>query len=312
MSTRSTVRPDSARRGSGSGQAPNSPRGPAIGMVAAIVVAVLAVGIALFIFRDRGTTDNPGEGGSPATMSHVPGVGIDPADGQLYAGTHHGLFRVPEDGSARRIAGRVQDFMGFTVVGAGHYLPSGHPGPGQNGPASLGLIETTDGGRSWRTVSLAGEADFHALEAKHGQVYGYSGGQLMVSADGGKSWEIRGQIAIADLAVSPSDASTIIATTQEGPARSSDSGHSFRLLTGAPQLLLVTWPAANTIVGVAPDGAVHVSEDGGSTWQRRGTAGGAPQALTATDSSDIYVATEEGVAVSADGWRSFTTRYRAS
>ncbi len=245
-------------------------------------------------------------------MSHVHGLGVDPADGQLYAGTHHGLFSVPEDRSARRIAGRVQDFMGFTVIGAGHYLASGHPGPGQNGPASLGLIETTDGGRSWRTLSLAGEADFHALEAKHGRVYGYSGGQLMVSPDGGENWEVRGQIPIADLAVSPSDAATILTTTQEGPARSTDSGRSFRLLTGAPQLLLVTWPAANTIVGVAPDGAVHVSDDGGSTWQQRGTAGGAPQALTATGSSDIYVATEQGVFASDDGGRSFTPRYRPS
>ena len=29
-------------------------------------------------------------------------------------------------------------------------------------PSSLGLIESTDGGKTWQQLSLAGEADFHA------------------------------------------------------------------------------------------------------------------------------------------------------
>ena len=39
-----------------------------------------------------------------------------------------------------------------------------HPGESQVGPPSVGLIQSTDGGRSWTGLSLSGEADFHALE----------------------------------------------------------------------------------------------------------------------------------------------------
>ena len=243
----------------------------------------------------------------PVELEHVHGLGVDPASGDLYAGTHYGLVRLPEGGEPTRVGGLVQDFMGFTVVGPGHFLASGHPGEDQDGPSTLGLIESTDGGRSWQTLSLAGEADFHALEAKRGLVYGYNAGQLMVSADK-RTWDTRASIALADLAVSPQDPQTLLATTQQGLARSADGGRSFRLVTAAPLLQLVTWPEAGRVVGVAPDGAAYVSEDGGSTWQRRGTAGGAPEALT-TSGETVYVAVDGRIVESGDGGRTFRNRY---
>jgi hypothetical protein len=87
---------------------------------------------------------------------------LNPGDGTVYAGTHDGLFKLPVEGSPIRVADRVQDFMGFTVVGPNHFLASGHPKSGSSGPASLGLIESTDGGLTWTPLSLAGGADFHA------------------------------------------------------------------------------------------------------------------------------------------------------
>ena len=51
----------------------------------------------------------------------------------------------------------------------------------------LGLIESTDGGATWRTVSPRGEADFHALAARHSRVYGHSAGRLVVSEDAGRT-----------------------------------------------------------------------------------------------------------------------------
>jgi hypothetical protein len=57
---------------------------------------------------------------------HVHGLGINPKDGGLYAATHTGLF-VIGDGTATRVSGRLQDTMGFTVVGPDHFIGSGHP-----------------------------------------------------------------------------------------------------------------------------------------------------------------------------------------
>jgi len=241
-------------------------------------------------------------------MAHVHGLGIDPQDGALLAGTHYGAFRVGQDGSVEQV-GPTQDFLGFAVAGADHYLASGHPGAEQaDAPPNLGLIESTDGGTSWDSLSLRGEADFHTLEARHDQVYGHAGGRLMVSQDK-KTWDERASISIADLAVSPDDPDTVIATTEQGLSVSTDGGNTFSGVPNGPVMVLITWTDEGTIVGVDPQGAVHVSGDRGTSWERRGTVGGQPAALTATADA-VYVATADGQIVeSTDGGRTFDVRY---
>ncbi|WP_198588488.1 F510_1955 family glycosylhydrolase [Geodermatophilus chilensis] len=247
--------------------------------------------------------------GEEVTLEHVHGLGVDPADDTLYAGTHYGLVRISGDGELTRTADRVQDFMGFTVVGPQHYLASGHPGAGQDGPANLGLIETTDGGQTWRTLSLAGEADFHALDAADGMVYGYSGGRLLVSEDG-EEWADRGGMRIADLAVDPADPQRVLATTECGLMVSEDAGVSFTAVPEAPLLVLVDIAAdGGQAAGVVPGGTVHTSTDGGRTWAERGNVGGAPEALT-VDGNEVHVAVDGAVLASTDGGATFTELYR--
>ncbi|WP_147251855.1 F510_1955 family glycosylhydrolase [Blastococcus sp. TF02-8] len=245
------------------------------------------------------------------TLEHVHGLGVDPADDSLYAGTHYGLVHITSDGELTRIADRVQDFMGFTVVGPEHYLASGHPGEGQDGPGNLGLIESTDGGQTWETLSLAGEADFHALDAAGDMIYGYSGGRLLVSEDG-VEWADRGEMRIADLAVDPADPQRLLATTEAGLVVSEDAGKNFTAVAGAPLLVLVDVAAdGGTAAGVAPDGTVFVSTDGGRTWEERESVGGAPAALT-VEGDEVYVAVGAAVLVSTDGGETFTELYRES
>jgi photosystem II stability/assembly factor-like uncharacterized protein len=297
-SRRTTVRPGPSAKKDGSSR---------VIVVSAVLALVAVAAVLFFVGRDgdTGTTT-----ASPAAMAHVHGLAVDPADGQLLAGTHFGAFRIGADGELEQF-GPTQDFMGFSVAGPGHYLASGHPGAGQSGPGNLGLIESTDGGKSWETVSLAGKADFHTLKARHGRVYGHSGEQLMVSEDK-KSWDERARIALVDLAVSPDDVDTIVVTTQQGLGISTDGGKSFQGLPNAPLLALLAWTDEGMLVGVDPDGGVHVSDDGGQTWSERGSAGGQPAALAATD-SQIFVATAEGSVVeSSDGGKTFTTRYQAA
>ena len=66
---------------------------------------------------------------------HVHGLGINPKDGALFVATHTGLFRAPQgEQTAKRVADRYQDTMGFTVVGRDRFLGSGHPDGRENLP----------------------------------------------------------------------------------------------------------------------------------------------------------------------------------
>ena len=251
--------------------------------------------------------------GQSAQMEHIHGLGIDPADGTLYAGTHYGLFRIPTSGQASLVGDNVQDFMGFTVVGPNHFVASGHPGEGQGGPSSVGLIESTDAGKTWKPLSLSGEADFHSLDSAEGTIYGLNAmtGQLMTSTDG-RAWDVRSTEAIADIAVDPTKPDTLVATTQQGPVISADGGATFTALPSAPLLVLVDWAADGTLVGVAPDGAVSRSSDSGQTWQPRGKLAGPPEAVYVEDASTIYAAANGAVFTSSDGGATFNAPDDAS
>ncbi|MFP5282912.1 MAG: hypothetical protein ACLGIF_05620 [Actinomycetes bacterium] len=112
--------------------------------------------------------------GSPALPSgHVHGVAVNPADAKVYLATHDGLFRYDRTGPKQ--VGPVIDLMGFTVAGPNHFYASGHPGPGVDLPQPVGLIESTDAGRSWTPLSRQGESDFHTLAASKAGVAGFDG-----------------------------------------------------------------------------------------------------------------------------------------
>jgi hypothetical protein len=246
-----------------------------------------------------------GRSGTTNEFGHIHGLGIDPADNSLYVATHHGLFRYSSQGKPVLVADRVRDFMGFTVVGPRHFLASGHPGELEGGPSSLGLIESTDAGNTWTSLSLSGAADFHALEEAGGRIYGFNSitGEFVASADK-KTWPIRTQLAMADLAISPDNPDIILATTEQGLMRSTDGGRSFTSMPG-PRLLLVDWPTNSLLVGIIPDGSAQVSNDGGGSWQPRGNLGGAPEALHVAGTGEIYAAVDGRVVVSDDEGRTF-------
>ncbi len=313
MTRRKEARKGGRRPAPPPGREERLPRG--LYAVAALgLVAIVAFGVLIWQRDDDDEASTAPPGADPGPV-HVHGLGIDPADGALFIATHTGLYRVEEgERRARRVGERLQDTMGFTVVGRNHFLGSGHPDLSEARekglPPHLGLIESTDAGESWSPVSLLGEADFHVLRFAGERVYGYdaSNDRLLVSADGGRTWtELERPAPLIDLAVDPSDADRLIGATPEGVFESRDGGGNWSRVNDAVGLL--AWPERNRLYLVTGGGEVFSSGDGGRSLRRVGTIGGEPAALLAQTADELYVALHDGtIKRSTDGGARWSVR----
>lgn len=248
-------------------------------------------------------TSHSVEGGYPS--AHVHGMSVDPGTNRVLLATHDGLFNVSASSVVQ--VGPTIDLMGFTHGANGDLYASGHPGPGAGLPDPVGLIRSTDEGRTWQPLSLQGESDFHALAATSGGFVGFDG-TLRTSPDG-VSWEtVEQQIPAYNLAGTPRGA-VVLATTEEGLQRSTDHGKSWASVPDAP-LLMFTALSDGKAAGITPDGEVHTSSDAGLTWEKQGTVPGeaAAVAIQVIEESvlRIWVATHDGVQVSNDNGRTFS------
>lgn len=236
---------------------------------------------------------------------HIHGMSVDPATNQVLLATHDGLFNISTSPLTK--IGPTIDLMGFTTTANGDFYASGHPGQGSDLPDPVGLIHSTDGGRTWQPLSRQGESDFHALAATDSAIVGYDG-ELRTSDDG-TSWEtVQEPVRAFNLAATPRDG-VVLATTEKGLQRSIDDGQTWAAVPGAP-LLMFTSLSEGQATGITPDGVVYTSSNAGLTWAERGTVPGQPAAIAAHALDDstlrIWVATEDGVQVSSDNGQTFT------
>jgi photosystem II stability/assembly factor-like uncharacterized protein len=189
-----------------------------------------------------------------ARKTHFHGIAVDAGDpDRLYLATHHGLYAVEPDGSATRLS-PVQDFMGFTPhpTEPSILYASGHPPGGGN----LGFIASEDGGRYWTQLAegAGGPVDFHQMDvslADPETIYGAYSGNLQISREGGKEWQVVGPApeGLIALAASSMDTGTLYAATQSGLLKSEDGGRTWQ------DAYWLRQPA--TMVHVTPDGAVY-------------------------------------------------------
>ena len=275
---------------------------------------LLVVPLAALVATACGGEPSPGsadpgvQGPADVGLEHIHGLAVQ--DGDLYIATHTGLWAAPDgQQQPQRVGESQQDVMGFSLAGENRFIGSGHPGPDQDLPPKLGLIESRDGGRTWKNVSLLGETDFHVLEAAGDRVYGFDGNRgLLVSSDGGRNWDARiPPGAMFSLAIDPRNADRIIASTDRGLFVSADAGRGWRPL--ANDLVgLLAWQDSGRLVIVDGTGMIQVSGDAGRNWRTTGNLGGQPVAFIAHE-GDLYGALGDGsVKRSSDGGRSWTLR----
>ncbi len=258
-------------------------------------------------------------GGSGGGSPYVGSLAVDPRSGTLIIGTGTGLFRL-ENGAKRAepFEGRLTAPQGKASISANMVLrfrapdrlvASGHPGGGSRVPEDLGLIESSDGGATWKPVSLLGEEDLHALDVQGDVVVGQpvEEARLLVSEDAGRSFAERTPPELpTDVDLDPAAPRTMVVTTQQGIYGSTDGGKSWRQRDVLTVEVHLAWARSGTLYRVEAGGVVRASDDGGKSWTDAGDAGGPPSAVTVDPEGRLYVALAGAVIKrSDDGGRTF-------
>jgi photosystem II stability/assembly factor-like uncharacterized protein len=208
----------------------------------------------------------------------------------------------------------MQDTMAFTVTGPDRFLISGHPDPAQSTPAHLGLAASDDGGNTWNTVGLSGQADFHALSGAGATIYGFDSLKVAVmrSDDGGERWQQGASFTMTDLDVDPENPMHVVSSTPAGIKESHDGGITFTPAVPQPSRPLamldhVPYTGSSdrdpALAGVDAAGGVWALEPVG--WQLTSSVPGRPAAFTVIAPDRYLAATEAQIFGSDDAGRSW-------
>lgn len=248
---------------------------------AGIVAALVAVVVAWAVFAGG---DRPAAGAPVEHVTHVHGLAVAAwAPHTVLVATHHGLVSI-EDSAWSYVGDQRHDFMGFAAhpTEPGVLYGSGHPSLASDLANPTGLLVSTDGGHTWQVRSLAGQADFHALSV------GASGAVIY-------GWNVAGQA---------------------GLLRSTDDGHTWQTQPAAALhaaevvLALAAHPDDPQVVWAATTDGLLRSDDGGAQWQP--VRADAPVTAVSFDPNDpgrmlAYVAPPGGgLLASSDGGQSWT------
>jgi len=194
-----------------------------------------------------------GRAAQPVILTHSHGLAYSADGKQLIISSHQGLA-IYADGRWSTAAGPAHDFKSLAASRDALYS-SGHPAPGSRLADPMGLIKSTDGGKTWRKLGLHGESDFHTLAASlrvnavyvaNRQPNSRMGGTgIHYTLDDGVRWrraEVKGLGGpIHQLAVHPSDPRMVAAASDAGLYLSRDRADTFERLGDPGYVLAVSF-----------------------------------------------------------------------
>jgi photosystem II stability/assembly factor-like uncharacterized protein len=232
------------------------------------------------------------------SVSHIHHVKV--VEKKILVLTHEGLFELVSKNNMKLIGKDKFDVMGFTTLGK-TLVASGHPAQGSKAPNPIGLLKSLDGGLTWRAVSLVGKVDFHLLEGARSELYGADSqsGNLMHSADSGKTWNSLGINNFSDIAVSPEIPELAIAIKGSELLITDSAFKSTTKVKNNLNISQIEW--RNSGLYALSDSALYKSTNIGKTWTKLSTFKAKPGILSVSDQmmlvtvgSDIYTSSNAG------------------
>lgn len=205
--------------------------------VAAFVVVIVS-GVAIAANKQgQGVTEPVSM--QEVSIDHAHGMSYSPDGNKLFFAVHDGL-RVYENGQWILPSGEKHDYMGFSMVDDGFYS-SGHPAPGSSKKNPFGVVKSMDEGKSFETLTLYGEIDFHGMSVgyKSHAIYVFNPSPnkemrepgLHYSTDEAKTWTKSKVVGLegqpAALAVHPTNQAIVAVGTDQGTFMSKDRGNQF-------------------------------------------------------------------------------------
>lgn len=261
------------------------------------VISFLVAGLLLL-----GTNLASGAGQDIGTLSHVHSVRA--FGDQVILGTHEGLFRYVDDKTVLLMGKEIFDVMGLAVLDKKLYA-SGHPGSGSKLPEPVGLLISTDNGKSWKQAGLQGEVDFHLLETAGADMYGVDSGSgdLLYSKNMGKSWVSRGKNLFSSIAINPTKAGVALALREGKLISTQKSFTTMRAVDSALSFTSIDWLGKSLLATSGK--SLYRSGDQGVSWKK---VSDFPESVSTVTQSLKIIAVVSGNSIykSINGGKTFT------
>lgn len=232
------------------------------------------------------------------SVSHIHHVKV--VENRVLVLTHAGLFELVGKNDMKLVGKDKFDVMGFVSLGKA-LVASGHPSQGSTKPNPIGLVQSLDGGLTWKDVSLVGKVDFHFLEGAGSDLYGADSqtGKLMYSADSGKKWRTLGTNTFTDIAVSTEMSGMAMAISDSELLLTENAFKSTSKIKSTLKITQIEWRKSGLYA--LSGSSLYKSTNSGKTWTKQSTFKGVPGILSASDQlmlvtvgSDIYTSKNEG------------------
>ena len=225
---------------------------------------------------------------------------------RVLVGTKKGAFILTADGTRKNWSITGPHFAGWEI----YHLKGSPLDPNRiyasqtSGWFGQIIQRSDDGGKTWRSVSLSGEVDFHALETRGKIFYGVNSGngKLLHSQDGGKSWKDLGGMKYEDFAIANPKKNQIYLTRDGKLFRGNDGLNTVSEIKGIAGVRAVEVRGSELFVAAGK--SLMLSTSSGRSWEKR-AAFTSEIADFSVSSNLVVVVAGNQIFTSTDGGKSF-------